>query len=112
MTPPAIAPSGDFEEEELAELALAVADGVCDGVCDDGVCDVGGAKRGIMSVVSNENLSSSNSLLPFEAEPKFVTTAVWKVSVKRGVSKYTTSKIAVPFDVWEVTLGGPPSIVN
>ena len=77
MTPPAIAPSGDFTEEDLAELALAVAEGT-DWVCDDGVvCDVGGAKRGVRSVVSNENLSSTNSLLPFAAEPKFVTTAVW-----------------------------------
>lgn len=82
MTPPAIAPSGDFMEEdlELEKLALAVAEGpscVCDGVCDE-VCDVvGGAKRGVMSVVSNENLSRSNSLLPFVVEPKFVSTAVW-----------------------------------
>lgn len=78
MTPPAIAPSGDFMEEdlELEKLALEVAEGtdwVCDWVCDV----VGGAKRGVMSVVSNENLSRSNSLLPFVVEPKFVTTAVW-----------------------------------
>ena len=78
ITAPVIAPSGDFEED-LAEIALVVAegtDGVCDEVCDE-VCDVGGAKRGVTSDVSNENLSSSNSLLPFELEPKFVNTAVW-----------------------------------
>lgn len=75
MTAPAIAPSGDFEED-LAELALAEAEGTdwdCDGDCDV----VGGAKRGVVSEVSNENLSSSKSLLPFAVEPKFVTTAVW-----------------------------------
>lgn len=77
MTEPVIGPSGDFEED-LAELALALAvtegtDGVCDGVCDE----LGGAKRGVTSDVSNENLSSSNSLLPFALEPRFVTTAVW-----------------------------------
>lgn len=49
MTAPAIAPSGDFGED-LAKLALAVAEGT-DWVCD-GVCDVlGGAKRGVTSVV-------------------------------------------------------------
>jgi hypothetical protein len=81
MTEPVIAPSGDFEED-VALLALAVllvaeagTDWVCDEVCD--VLAVGGAKRGVMSVVSNENLSSSKSLLPFVVEPKFVTTAVW-----------------------------------
>jgi len=74
MTAPAIAPSGDFGED-LAKLALAVAEGT-DWVCDR-VCDVGGAKRGVTSDVSNENLSSSNTLLPFVVEPKFVTTAVW-----------------------------------
>lgn len=76
MTAPAIAASGDFEED-LAKLALAVAEGTAsDGVCD-GVCDVGGTKRGVTSEVINENRSSSNSLLPFTAEPKFVITAVW-----------------------------------
>lgn len=80
MTAPAIDPSGDFEED-LAELALAVAEGLAVAERTDWVCvnvwDVGGEKRGVMSDVSNENLSSSNSLLPFAIEPKFVTTAVW-----------------------------------
>jgi hypothetical protein len=80
ITAPEIAPSGDFEED-LAKVALGVAEGtdwVCDEVCDE-VCDVvGGTKRGVTSDVSKENLSSSNSLLPFAIEePKFVTTAVW-----------------------------------
>lgn len=75
MTVPAIIPSGDFEEES-AKLALAVVAEGTDWDCDE-VCGVGGAKRGVTSVVSNENLSSSNSLLPFVLDPKFVTTAVW-----------------------------------
>lgn len=74
MIAPAIAPSGDFEED-LEKLVLAVAEGY-DWVCD-GVCDIGGEKKGVTSDVLNENLSSSNSLLPFAVEPKFVTTAVW-----------------------------------
>ena len=78
MTEPAIAASGDFEEDvALLALPVLVAEA---GTDSDEVCDVlavGGAKRGVMSVVSNENLSSSNSLLPFVVEPKFVTTAVW-----------------------------------
>lgn len=107
MTAPAIALSDNVEEEDPI---LAVAEGLDDSICD--ADSLGGAKTGVASVVINSNLSNSNWLLPFVADWRFVTTAVWKVSGKRGVSKYTTSKIADPFDILEVILGGPPSIVN
>lgn len=111
IIPPAIAASGDFEEESLVMLVV-LGEGlwVADGICD--VDRFGGAKRGSTSVVWNSNLSSWNSVLPFVVESRFVTTAVWKVSVSRGVSKYSTLKTADPLDVWEVMLGSPPSIVN
>jgi hypothetical protein len=109
IIPPAIPASGNVTEEDLA---LAVAES--SEMVDDEVCDIEceGAKRGVASVVVNSNLSNSNSLLPFVVESRFVITAVWKVFDRRGVSKYNTLKIADPFDLWEVTLGGPPSIVN
>jgi hypothetical protein len=125
ITPPAMAASGDFEEEDFVieeeDLVIVgvanskeVADGVFDAECV-GDCDenpLGGEKRGMTSVVTNSNLSNSNWVLPFAVDPRFVITTVWKVSGRRGVSKYTTSKIADPFDDWEVMLGGPPSTVN
>lgn len=123
MIPPAIPASGDVTEGDLA-FAVAESSEMVDEVCDiecETVIDfdvdppptgLGGAKRGVASVVVNSNLSSSNSLLPFVVESRFVIIAVWKVSDRRGVSKYNTLKIADPFDLWEVMLGGPPSIVN